>query len=202
MSNQYLQKDELLQIITNNSYLNKCKITNTDGTDPESLCYLIRNRINLTQSQKIKLGTALENLFSDIISKSNFTTIKPKNSKGKRELDHCWISADKELIIYAELKSNLNLDTEKSQSTIDKVKAIHAELRREYPEAEVRMYLVSLRYLNTRDISSSINTKYSKIREHLIGINDYLQEFGCAQFTDNSSYIDFITEASKFAFNL
>lgn len=51
------------------------------------------------------------------------------------------------LIYYAELKSNLSLDTEKSKPTIDKCIFVKEELEQKYPEYTVHMMVLGLGYL-------------------------------------------------------
>jgi hypothetical protein len=58
--------------------------------------------------------------------------IRPANKKGDKEKDHLFVDEDKKIIYYAELKSNLNLDTEKSKKTEAKVVKIKDSLVSKY----------------------------------------------------------------------
>src|SRR6056300_1422328 len=80
----------------------------------------------ITQSQSIRLGTAIENILRDMISsKSSWVDIKPANQTGEKERDHLFQLGG--VTIYAELKSNLNLDSEKKKATREKAKSIEEE---------------------------------------------------------------------------
>lgn len=79
-----------------------------------SLSYLSEKK--LSQSDCIKLGNAIEKILSDlIIKKTNLVNIKEKNKKNYKEKDHLFKDEKNKIIYYAELKGNLNLDSEKSK---------------------------------------------------------------------------------------
>ena len=81
-------------------------------------------------------------------------------------------------IYYAEIKSNLNLDTEKCKSTSNKCLQIYEELRLEYPDYFIKMYLVGTRYYDKTIIPKIIKNKYLSIEEDVLGVNEYLTEMG------------------------
>ena len=89
----------------------------------------------LSQSDCIKLGNGLEKIFYDIVLQyTKLKDIKPKNKKGKKEKDHLFCDETNKIIYYAEFKSNINLDTEKSKSTYQKCLNIVIELKEKYPD--------------------------------------------------------------------
>jgi len=142
--------------------------------DIHSLCYLIRK--NLTQSECIRLGIAFEKWLGDvIIDNSSLINIKNKNKKGIRERDHLFICHKRKKVYYAELKANINLDTEKSKSTISKCLEISEELKKEYIEYDIRWCLVGFRFLTYSDMPSNIQNKYENIKNNFFGINQYLK---------------------------
>ena len=106
----------------------------------------------------------------------------------------------KKIIIYAEFKSNINLDTEKSKATTNKILSIIDELKIKYPEYEVNGYLVSARYYDTKLIPSLFINKYETIKKNVIGINNYLQLFGNHTFTDEQNYTDWVNELANTMF--
>lgn len=91
---------------------------------------------------------------------TQYKNIKEKNSKGKKETDHLFMDMKNNIIYYAKLKSNLNLDTEKSTETVQKCLQIEKELTEKYSKYEIKMFLVSLRHLR----SSAIRKEIKKIR--------------------------------------
>lgn len=157
--------------------------------DVNSMKFLIDR--NLTQSQSIRLGTELENVFRDYILRQ--TSMRGMNEKCiTKQCDHLFRSGN--TIYYAELKCNLNLDTEKSVSTYKKCQQIKNQLSCLYPHYDVRMFLVSLRFYKKELVPNTIRNKYKNIDENLCGINDYLIQLGLEGFVDESEYKKFVNE--------
>lgn len=157
--------------------------------DINSMKFMIER--NLTQSQSIRLGTELENLFRDyILGQTSMLSMNRKCKK--KECDHLFM--DDNIIYYAELKCNLNLDSEKSVSTYKKCQHIKDELHSMYPNYEIRMFLVSLRFYTKELIPKNIQNKYKSIGENLCGISDYLNQLGLDGFVDETEYKTFINE--------
>ena len=144
--------------------------------DINSLSSLI-NRV-LSQSDCIKLGTGIEKVLVDCILAQNksLLNIKQKNKKGVKERDHLFKDDVKKIIYYAELKSNLNLDTEKCKSTSAKCIQIVEELKKEFVDYHIDLSLVGLRYFHTGDIPKIISNKYISVQDNVVGINDYMRK--------------------------
>ena len=125
----------------------------------------------ITQSQSIRLGTAVENILRDTISsKSSWIDIKPANQTGEKERDHLFRLDG--VTIYAELKSNLNLDSEKKKATREKAKHIAVE---EHTEG----IIVALRHYSDETLRrSSCTTFYEKSELKVLPVSDYLKLFG------------------------
>lgn len=159
-------------IVNNNSYIQLSSSNKTK--DIHSLSSLIER--DLSQSDCIKLGTGVEKVLVDCILTNNhgLENIKPKNKKGVKERDHLFKDEANKIIYYAELKSNLNLDTEKCKSTSSKCSQILDELKEEFIDYKIELSLVGLRYFNTSDIPKIITNKYLTIKENVVGINEYL----------------------------
>jgi hypothetical protein len=160
--------DDIYNLL-DDKYFNKTK-----GTDINSLKYLID--IPITQSSAIKLGFVLEKtLLDQILKYTILENIKGKNCKGEKEKDHLLKDETNKIIYYAELKGNLNLDTEKSRATMNKCILIYNNLTEQYPLYDIKMSLVSLRFLSSTKISRTIKKKYGKIISNILGLNDYLE---------------------------
>lgn len=185
---------KLANIIAANEYVQNCQVNNKK--DFHSLSYLIDQ--DLSQSSCIKIGHGVEKVFNEfILSNTNLTSIKPKNSKGEKEKDHLYVDETKKIIYYAELKSNLNLDTEKSKSTSKKCLDITLELQTQYPEYTIKMFLVGIRYYEKTFMPLIILKKYSNIPENLCGVNDYFRNLGISDlFIDENDYKTFLNELS------
>lgn len=184
--------DKLIDIFNKNK--NKYGNMKDTGKDFNSISYLINKQ--LSQSQCIKFGIIMEKLLLDIILEynHNLKNIKQKIKNGNREKDHLLIDDKNMIIYYAEIKSNINLDTEKSKETSNKCIDIYNELKNMYNEYKINMYLVGIRYYTKDIIPKIILNKYNNIKEHVIGINEYLYNLNCDIKFDNDSYQIFINK--------
>lgn len=174
--------------------------TSNKKKDETSLSYLI-NR-NLSQSECIRLGIAIEKLFQFVIEK--FTTlcnIKQKNIKGVKEKDHLFSNEDMKKIYYAELKANIYLDTEKSKSTYTKCLDIVKELEIQYPEYEINWCLVGYRYIHNSHIPNNVKRKYSVISDNLYGINQYLTLLNIKLQFNEENYKDLLNDFADTMFS-
>jgi hypothetical protein len=135
--------------------------SNTD----DSISSLIN--VPLTQSQCIKFGTHVEKLLRDFISSyDHVKNVRPQNKKGESERDHLFL-LNNGTKIYAELKCNLNLDTEKRKKTIEKVQKISTE-------EGCKGYLLAVRYID--GIPDKVSKQYQDV--NLINVTDYFRLFG------------------------
>ena len=189
-SNKNITIDDFKETINKNEYIKNC--SSNEEISNDSLSYLVKD-MNLSQSDKIKLGTGMEKILSDFIVNCNedLKIIKneKKNKKGDKEKDHIFKDEKNKIIHYAELKSNLNLDTEKSKSTSQKCLLIEKELKEKYIGYTIKMYLVNLRYLVKKDIPELILNKYQNIPENICGLNEYLSNLGINyNFKDENEY--------------
>jgi hypothetical protein len=145
------------------------------------------------QSQCIRLGIELEKLLEDyILQNTEEWCVLPKKV-GNRTCDHLFLNKTKQKIIYAEIKCNLNLDTEKSMATIQKCKAIEKQLLDDY-HCPVQMFLVCLRYYKKDLFPPIIINKYQMIHENVCGVNEYLKTFGLECFEKEEEYKGFLEE--------
>lgn len=152
-------------------YLATIKRCDKKERDPTSLSYLIPRTIS--QSACIRLGNVLEdvlNLYLEERLEGYTRNTSQKNAKGERQKDILF-QKDK-IVLYGEIKANINLDTQKSKATIESIQKVHNE----YLAAGLTptSYLVCLRYLRTADVPAVIAKKYTGIR--LVGISDFLTE--------------------------
>ena len=171
VENCAITEDALNILISENQYIQNC--SSNKKKDVNSLSSLITR--DLSQSDCIKLGNGVEKFFIDLIMKfTPYKNIKEKNKKGEKEKDHLFCDEERKIIYYAELKSNLNLDTEKSKSTYFKCLGIVEDLKHEYPDYTINWCLLGLRQLTYDEMPSIIQKKYSTVKDNLFGINQYL----------------------------
>lgn len=185
------------KMIKKNDYIKKFK---TNGKKNfESLSYLVDKKYSFSQSDCIKLGISMEKILSDIIleKNKNLENIRPKNKKGSHERDHLFVNHDTKTIFYSELKSNLNLDTEKCKATVNKCKDIYKEVKLEYPGYSVKWWLLGLRYIEKTNINKTIFKKFEDVKENVIGVNEYLENLNTGVKFTEEEYSFFINEIAK-----
>jgi hypothetical protein len=194
----FITDEDMDNMIAECSYITEC--VSNKKKDENSLSYLVD--IPLSQSDCIKLGTGYEKLLAEIVLKyTTFKNIKSKNEKGVKEKDHLFMDDVNKVIYYAELKANLNLDTEKSKSTYQKCQLIVDELRNTYPDYTIMWCLLGYRYTSKEKMSKVINTKYKDIKDNVFGINDYLQMLEIPYTFTEEKYKDFINKIAVAMFS-
>jgi hypothetical protein len=187
-------------VISNCEYINRCD--EAGGSDIHSFNSIVP--VKLTQSEYIKLGICMEEFLSRLISHNavGWETIIVKAKKGAKQRDHLFVNRTTKTVIYCEQKNNINLDTEKSIETKEKVRAIMAELASEYPGYTVRGFILAARYLSADEDEAKhiIRHKYADIG--VIGVNDYLSLFDLdsCSFTYRT-YKETIGEICRLKFN-
>jgi hypothetical protein len=191
---QILEND-ITKIIYDCNYIKNCK--SNKKKDFNSLTFLIEK--NVSQSDCIKLGIGFEKITEQtILEYTKFVNIKPINKKGFKEKDHLFMDNKNKIIYYAELKANLNLDTEKSKSTINKCLFINEELKKKYPEYIIKWCLLGYRYISKEVIPKTIFSRYKSISDNIFGINDYYEMLNINfSFTEKSykEYLNKIVDA-------
>lgn len=176
-----------INVIKNNSYINKVVKSKKDIHSFGSLV-----SIPLTQSQNIMLGSCMEKLFVDYIISKGIQSIRKKTKKGDKETDHLYIYNKQ--IIYCEQKNNLHLDTEKGPATRKKVQVMIEQIKKEYPDLEIKSYILATRYLSNNETiaQSIIRKKYSDI--NVLGVNEFLKLFNIEPIEDYDMYKKIIHE--------
>lgn len=183
-------------VIDNNIYVTNCK--SNKKKDINSLSYLID--INMSQSDCIKMGVGVENILREYILKKcpNLKNIRKKNKKGKKERDHLFKDKKNKIIYYAELKSNINLDTEKSKSTYNKCLQILEELKEKHKNYTIKMFLLSVRHFSRVNIPNVILSKYKIIEDNLVGMNEYFDALSITdKFKDENEYKKILNYLAK-----
>ena len=139
--------------------------------DFESINSLIE--FQLTQSQSIRLGKGVEDISRKYINKnSDWKDIKPPNLKGKKEPDHLFLHYIIEAIKYAELKANLQLDTEKRKATAEKILKI-SQIKGCDP------ILVALRHYSRETLKHSSCTEYYETQGiTVLPVDEYMESYG------------------------
>lgn len=149
---------------TQHYFASICRKSDKSANTDNSISSLIN--VPLTQSQCIKFGTHVEKLLRDFISSyDHVKNVRPQNKKGESERDHLFLLNDGTKV-YAELKCNLNLDTEKRKKTCEKIQKISKE-------EDCKGYLLAVRYIN--GIPNKVSKQYENV--NLINVTDYFKIF-------------------------
>jgi hypothetical protein len=154
-----------------------------------SLSYIV-NR-TLSQSDCIKLGNAFEQTLTYLTSKlTNYKNIRPPNKKGNKEKDILYCDNINKVIFYAEVKSNLDLDTEKSKATYNKCINIQKELKLD--DYKIKWCLLCVRYIHSDYFPPRILKKYKCIIDNVFGINQYFSMLGINCKLTEEEHIKFV----------
>lgn len=194
---QQVTNETLQRLILNSKYLRE-----SSSNKQKDVCSL-SSIIDMTMSQSdcIKIGVGCEKIISDLIlDTTNLVDIKQANKKGKKETDHLFEDKEKKIVYYAELKSNLNLDTEKSKSTYSKCLDIVETLKTEYPDHEIKWCLLGLRHLDYDKIPKTVAKKYTEIQPNVFGINQYMEMLGINLTFTEETYKQFINDIANTMF--
>lgn len=134
------------------------------------------NNNKLDQSQSIRFGKIFENFIKNLIKSKGYKLINEelidvygtgsKTNKGKKDLDICFVKDDS--IFYFESKLNLNLDSEKSKATDDKISEITDYLITENKDVSVFSGLITCWW--EKEEGMSITTK-----TNLLFMKDFLE---------------------------
>jgi len=134
----------------------------------ESLKSLLKCDIN--QQQSIKLGNAVENILRAYIQSSGVwkdVRIKPKQNE--KERDHLFTNEEGEKI-YVELKSNIQLDSEKRRETKKKILCVANQ-------ENTKPRLLALRYFDESEMRVSKHINYYRDSGiEVISISSYFND--------------------------
>lgn len=194
----------LMSIDGVSAYIRTLKACERKGRDPSSLSFLVKH--DISQSAAIKLGNTLEEVFnlaiSEILSEKFVRSNLKKNVKGERQKDILMINEETKDVIYAEIKANINLDTQKAPATVNStIKVVEDYKAKGYT---VRGFVIALRYLKSDDIPTTLAKKYQMFKEHdnihLIGIDEFITVITNETMTELKSYdvySEFLTMIAK-----
>jgi hypothetical protein len=134
-------------------------------------------KVKITQSDSIKLGKLLEDSINSYIITRGGENRKESNSRitihGENiETDILFLKGS--CIYYLEVKSNINLDTEKSKATKSKLDNVVNALKERNPSYNVCGKILSLRYARASD---ALFYKQPIEREDLMGYSEFFEIF-------------------------
>ena len=158
----------------------KEKIFN-EKKDPEygSLKFLFFENGDITQSQSIKFGKAYEGWFEkiidDYISRAGgcilpHGVLQDFLEKGKKKDVDLAFKDGNGNIYYLELKSNIELDSEKLPVTAEKVKEITKKLQEKYPDNVVKGLVFCWAIFDIEDNLKKIKSKVNSFKKYGVDV--------------------------------
>ncbi|MAH51539.1 hypothetical protein CMI37_37330 [Candidatus Pacearchaeota archaeon] len=147
----------------------------------------------LTQSQLIRFGTLFENAvnclaadshkqFTAVTTNGRKTYITPTaqithTSKGNKDIDILFIDEEKMIVYYRESKCNLNLDSEKSIATVNKVKEVARRLQKAYAAYTIDAAILNMDWENPKQEYLGVPVQYMGDLFDLLGYKTSQQEY-------------------------
>tara|TARA_R100000005_G_C4964081_1_gene179619 strand:- start:514 stop:1101 length:588 start_codon:yes stop_codon:yes gene_type:complete len=142
---------------------------------PGGLPYLLFGEGKVsTQSLFIKIGRNFEKWFKFIVEDAGMTLLPDgvvKNVIGKKSKDIDLIFRDDDTIYYREMKSNLELDTEKLPATYEKIQLITKYVEKEYPGYKVDSSLLHWSVYEPSILPTKYNTKVKECGKHGVKVS-------------------------------
>jgi len=126
-----------------------------------------------SQSIAIKMGNVLEEAYNKFVDEKAQSIRKELQKQVPHQIDIAFIFGN--IVYYFESKANLNLDTEKSKVTIDKVKEIEKKLKELYPSYRVVAKCLSSRYRTGKE-TKNVKTNIIPL-ESIYGYKEFFEIF-------------------------
>jgi hypothetical protein len=146
-------------------------------SEPGSLPFLFWGNKISEQSFYIKVGRNFEKWFKYVAENSvgfellpDGVTKKVSNGKSK-DIDFIVLNKKNKVVYYNELKSNLELDTEKLPATIDKVNIIRKYLTKLYPQYKIECGILHWAVYDKNILPKKYLTKIKQAENNGVKIN-------------------------------
>ena len=170
---------------------------------PGGLPHLLFGSQISTASLFIKMGRNFEKWFRFIAEDCGMEMLPDGvmknviNGKSK-DIDLLFKNKKTKTIHYRELKSNIELDTEKLPATYNKIVKINEYVKREYPDYDVDSRLLNWSVYNKDVLPKKYKTKITKCNEAGVRVSwpvDFFKVVGVD--ISEQEYYDFFTEIGK-----
>ena len=155
------------------------KIKNSDITETVcgSVVYFLYGKVKSLQSLNIKFGNEYEDMLNEFSKKCGMSIPYPRSYMiGEHQIDTLII--EQENIEYREQKTNIQLDTEKLKSTINKIINISIMLNERYVDKNITYYLHNTTVWEEDDAPHN-KSHYSRFRKNVINVlfmKDYFEK--------------------------
>jgi hypothetical protein len=150
-------------------------VAKTTMTMPGGLPHLFLGNKVSTASIWIKVGRNFEKWFKFVVQDSGMKLLPDgiiKNVIGKKskDIDLLFVNEKDKTIHYRELKSNLELDTEKLNATYTKIKKIKEYLSKTYPDFSLDVALMSWAVYEKNDLPKKYETKIKECNSNEVDV--------------------------------
>ncbi len=186
-------KNNHKNVIDNCGYIQNSYTHSNNKDEYCSLAYLLKD-LTLMQSDKIKLGHALEVFLNDYIKlNKSWVRIDYSTSLLHCQIDELLMNKHNKTIIYSEYKSNIALDSQKRKVMFKHCNELFDRLKELYPDYSITGYIVNLRFLYNADIPPNILNRFKNQGNiKILGLNEYLELLNLDTFDDYSEYTSFL----------
>jgi len=175
----------------------------TTLSNPGGLPYLLFGSQPSTASLYIKVGRNFEKWFKFIVEDCGMEILPDgviKNvSKGKSNyIDLLFMDTKNKIVYYRELKSNLELDTEKLPATYNKIKIISDYLKNEYKGYTIDSSLMTWAVYDESGLPKKYNSKIKQCNTNNVDVTYPKDLFRILNVDiDENSYYSFFRELGK-----
>lgn len=151
-------------------------LENTTLSQPGGLPYLLFGNQPSTASLFIKIGRNFEKWFKFIVEDCGMIllpdgVIKDVIGGKSKDIDLLFMDNENKIVYYRELKSNLELDTEKLPATYEKIKKITNYLRNEYPNYKIDSSLMTWAIYQEKDLPKKYNSKIKQCKNNGVEVS-------------------------------
>lgn len=148
----------------------------TTMTKPGGLPYLLFGNQPSTASLFIRIGRNFEKWFKYIVEDCGMVllpdgVIKDVIGGKSKDIDLLFMDTINKIVYYRELKSNLDLDTEKLPATYEKIKKITKYLRTEYPGYQIDSSLMTWAVFENSDLPKRYNSKIKQCNDNNVSVS-------------------------------
>ena len=146
------------------------KIRNSDITVTKcgSVVYLLYGKVKSLQSLNVKFGNEFEDLLNEFYRKCGYNLPHNRNHMiGEHQIDTLII--EEEFVYYREQKANINLDSEKIKSTVQKVLNVVSDLKNDNENKDIKYHVHNTTVWEENDALHD-KSKYKELRKNGIEV--------------------------------
>lgn len=147
-------------------------------TSPGSILYLLYGKKKSTHSFSVKFGLLGEILLKELVKIKNLELLEcgiQVINNVKKDIDLSFKDTKNNIIYYYEIKSNIDLDSEKIIATIEKCKYIEKYLKNKYENYNVISGILLWTIYDVKDLNNSKIKIFEKNEISVYYMSDFLK---------------------------